>query len=70
MTHSPEFDEFVAAIRRTVEPVAHLNDEELRTSRDLSAPMIDLLLCLRANLRDFDAAEEDRAFGQPHRGHE
>ena len=70
MSASPGFDEFVAVIRRTVAPVAHLNDEELRTSRDLSAPMIDLLLSLRANLRDFDAAENDRAFDQPHRGHE
>jgi hypothetical protein len=68
---SREFDEFVAAIRRTVAPVAHLTDAELAAPEDLSQPLRRLLLGLRENLRDYDAVvEADRAFGQPHRGHD
>jgi hypothetical protein len=71
MSSSPEIDAFVEAIRKTVAPVAHMTDDELRAAGDdLPPPMIRLLLGLRENLREYDAAENDRAFGQPHRGHE
>ena len=61
---------FVASIRDTVAPVAHLTDTELKAS-GMDPPVIRLLLGLRDSLRVYDATrEDDRAFGQPHRGHE
>jgi hypothetical protein len=61
------FSKFVASIRATVAPVAHLTDEQI-AAQGWDPPVIKLLLGLRANLREYDA-ERDRAFGQPHRGH-
>jgi hypothetical protein len=54
----PGFPEFVASIRATVEPVAHLTDADLEASTDLPPPVIRLLLGLRASLREYDATRE------------
>ena len=49
---------FVAAIRKTVQPVAHLTDDELRAC-GMDPPVIRLLLGLRDSLRIYDATRPD-----------
>lgn len=54
MTSPTGFPEFLAAVRATVEPVAHLTDAEVEARADLPEPVRKLLLGLRASLREYD----------------
>jgi hypothetical protein len=54
----PGFDEFLAAVRETLAPVAHLTDEEVATA-DLPQPVRNLVLGLRASLRIYEATRDE-----------
>ena len=57
MVTSPEIAAFIDAVRRTVEPVEFMTDEQLRAT-SLPPPIIRLLLSLRESLRDYDAVAD------------
>jgi hypothetical protein len=54
---SRPFSRFVDACRMTVEPVAHLTDEQLAASTDLPPPLVTFLLNMRASLRQYEQAD-------------